>query len=107
MNKCLTCSCYDEDYGCTCLSLDKRYACPIESAPYEKCSKCSFFSCIYFDCSESATDDAYCFSADCEKCKEYSCFSCRYFYTSKCPDPEYNSSPKQMNDNKEDDDLPF
>ncbi len=27
---CFTCGFYDEDYGCTCPSCDKWYACPIE-----------------------------------------------------------------------------
>ncbi len=31
LNECLNCGFYDADYGCTCLSADKWYACPIES----------------------------------------------------------------------------
>ena len=29
MNECLGCGCYDEDIGCTMLSIDKWYACPL------------------------------------------------------------------------------
>lgn len=36
MNECLSCDCYDEDYGCTMPSCDKGYACPIESLPEEE-----------------------------------------------------------------------
>lgn len=35
MDECLNCGFYDEDYGCTCFSSDKWYACPIESAKPE------------------------------------------------------------------------
>lgn len=31
MNRCLSCDCYDSDYGCTMPSSDKWYACPIEA----------------------------------------------------------------------------
>ena len=30
MKKCRICGFYDEDYGCTCPSQDRWYACPIE-----------------------------------------------------------------------------
>lgn len=30
---CLNCGCYDSDFGCTCPSLDKWYACPLEPEP--------------------------------------------------------------------------
>lgn len=30
MDKCLFCGCYDPDFGCTCPSVDKSYACPLE-----------------------------------------------------------------------------
>lgn len=30
---CFTCGFYDEDYGCTCPSCDKWYACPLEPEP--------------------------------------------------------------------------
>ena len=36
MNECLTCGCYDEDYGCTMPSCDKWYACPVYSLPEEE-----------------------------------------------------------------------
>lgn len=29
MNECLGCGCYDEDVGCTMLSIDKCYACSL------------------------------------------------------------------------------
>jgi len=35
MNECYNCGFHDEDFGCTCSSLDKWYACPIESAKPE------------------------------------------------------------------------
>ena len=31
MDKCLKCGFNDSDFGCTCPSYDKWYACPIES----------------------------------------------------------------------------
>ena len=31
MKECRRCGFYDEDYGCTCPSQDRWYACPIES----------------------------------------------------------------------------
>ena len=31
MKECMSCGFNDEDYGCTCYSSDKWYACPIES----------------------------------------------------------------------------
>lgn len=31
--QCLNCGFYDDDYGCTCSSLDKWYACPLEPEP--------------------------------------------------------------------------
>ena len=31
MNECIRCGFNDADYGCTCPSYDKWYACPIES----------------------------------------------------------------------------
>ncbi len=34
-NECLRCDAYDSDYGCTMCSLDKWYACPIESEKTE------------------------------------------------------------------------
>lgn len=30
MNECLSCDYYDSDFGCTCPSVDKFYACPLE-----------------------------------------------------------------------------
>ncbi len=30
MDECLFCGCYDSDLGCTCPSVDKFYACPLE-----------------------------------------------------------------------------
>lgn len=32
-NPCLDCGFYDSDFGCTCPSLDKWYACPLEPKP--------------------------------------------------------------------------
>lgn len=31
--ECLKCDCYDSDMGCTCPSIDKWYACPLEPEP--------------------------------------------------------------------------
>ena len=31
--ECLRCDCYDSDMGCTCPSIDKWYACPLEPEP--------------------------------------------------------------------------
>ena len=31
MRECNNCDCYDPDFGCTMPSIDKWYACPIES----------------------------------------------------------------------------
>ena len=31
VNRCLYCDCYDEDFGCTMSSMDKWYACPLET----------------------------------------------------------------------------
>lgn len=31
--KCLNCDFYDSDRGCTCPSMDKWYACPLEPEP--------------------------------------------------------------------------
>ena len=31
--ECLRCDCYDSDFGCTCPSIDKWYACPLEPEP--------------------------------------------------------------------------
>lgn len=36
MNECIRCGFNDADYGCTCPSYDKWYACPIESKEPEK-----------------------------------------------------------------------
>lgn len=33
---CLTCGFHDEDFGCTCFSSDKWYACPLEPEPTEE-----------------------------------------------------------------------
>ncbi len=30
MDECIFCGCYDPDLGCTCPSVDKFYACPLE-----------------------------------------------------------------------------
>lgn len=30
-NTCLSCDCYDDDFGCTMPSIDRSYACPLES----------------------------------------------------------------------------
>ena len=38
-NPCLDCGFYDEDYGCTCFSLDKWYNCPIEKLSDEELEK--------------------------------------------------------------------
>jgi len=32
-NPCLNCGFYDCDFGCTCPSIDRWYACPIEADP--------------------------------------------------------------------------
>lgn len=32
-NPCLDCGFYDSDMGCTCPSMDKWYACPLEPEP--------------------------------------------------------------------------
>lgn len=32
-NPCLGCGFYDCDFGCTCPSMDKWYACPLEPEP--------------------------------------------------------------------------
>lgn len=34
--KCLSCGFYDPDFECTCPSLDKWYACPLEPEPTPK-----------------------------------------------------------------------
>lgn len=34
-NQCFECDCYDSDFGCTCPSLDKWYACPLEMTEEE------------------------------------------------------------------------
>ena len=36
VNECFSCGFYDPDMGCTCSSLDKWYACPLEPAPTEE-----------------------------------------------------------------------
>ncbi len=37
MNECYNCGFWDSDYeGCTCPSVDKWYACPLEPEPTEK-----------------------------------------------------------------------
>lgn len=35
MSPCLTCGCYDEDYGCTMPSVDMIYACSLYSTENE------------------------------------------------------------------------
>lgn len=35
INECYKCGFYDSDFGCTCPSLDRWFACPIESEKEE------------------------------------------------------------------------
>lgn len=37
--ECFKCDCYDSDFGCTMPSMDKWYACPIQSALPENIAK--------------------------------------------------------------------
>ena len=35
MKECLRCTCYDADFGCTMPSIDRSYACPLETGSNE------------------------------------------------------------------------
>ena len=44
-NFCAKCNCYDSDLGCTMSSIDKPYACPIESVGETPCTFCNEYYC--------------------------------------------------------------